>query len=196
MRTISLEIKRWLCLMTLSMITSMAFAKASSPTVIYLSGGRLVQQRDNLLFAADAQKRNVLRVKVPPALGKALKTSSSIVFPADHSRLIDGKEYILVVVNQPSSSNPTGYCGAGEEGVLYVLELHDRTAIPIFSLLVQSCLKDIDLASDSNQKSGYLSIAWQQAPIGISVHWDIYGNASDVSRFYKYQGGRFIEVAK
>lgn len=193
---ISLAIKRLLLFIILGVINSIAFAKVFSPTEIYLGDGRLVQQDGNLLFTVDAKKRKILPIKVPLALKQALKTSSSIAFPSDHSRLIDGKEYILVVVNQPSSSNPTGYCGAGEEGMLYALELHESTAVPHFSLPVQSCLKDMDLASDSNQKSGYLAITWQETPIGIQVRWDIYGNESDVSRFYKYQDGRFVEVNK
>ncbi len=196
MRNISLGVKRWFFLMTLGVLNSVAFSKSSAPTVIHLSGDRFIQQHGNSLFVVAAQTRSELPIKVPLALRKSLETSSSIAFPADESRLIDGNEYILIVVNQASSRNSTGYCGAGEEGTLYVLELHERTAVSRFSLPVQSCLKDIDLASDSNQKSGYLSIVWQEAPIGIRVRWDIYGNATDVSHFYKYQGGRFIEVTK
>lgn len=196
MRIISLEIKRLLFAVVLGVASSIAFAKVSSPTEIHLSGGRLLQQKGNLLFTVDAKNRKVLPIRMQPALKQALKTSSSIAFPSDHSRLIDGGEYILVVVNQPSSSNPTGYCGAGEEGMLYALELHESKAVSHLSLPVQSCLKDIELASDSNQKSGYLSITWEEAPVGIRVRWDIYGDESDVSRFYEYKDGRFIDVAK
>lgn len=192
----SLGIKRLVLLVALGATSASALAEVPPPTQIDLAGGRLVQQKDSRLFTVDAEKHKVLPIQVPPALRRALKTSSSIAFPADHSRLIDGNEYILVVVNQSSSSNPTGYCGAGEEGTLYALELHDSAAVPRFALPVQSCLKDLDLASDSNQKSGYLAITWKDAPVGIQVRWDVYGDKSDVSRFYKYQGGQFIEATQ
>jgi hypothetical protein len=196
MRITLLGTKRLAFFVALCVTGASALAEVPSPTQIELKGGRLVQQKDNRLFMVDAAKHKVLPIKVPPALKRALKTSSSIAFPADHSRLIEGSEYILVVVNQASSSNPMGYCGAGEEGTLYALELHDSAAAPHFSLPVQSCLKDLDLASDSNQKSGYLAITWKDAPIGIQVRWDIYGKASDVSRFYRYQDGQFVEATQ
>jgi hypothetical protein len=196
MRITLLGIKQLVLLVALGAMSASTLAEVPSPTQIDLKGGRLVQQKDNRLFTVDAEKRKVLPIQVPPALRRAIKTSSSIAFPADHSRLIDGNEYILVVVNQSSSSNPMGYCGAGEEGTLYALELHDGTAVPRFTLPVQSCLKDLDLASDSNQKSGYLAITWKDDPVGIQVRWDVYGDKSDVSRFFKYQDGQFIEATQ
>jgi hypothetical protein len=196
MRITSLVIKQLVLLVALSASVASTFAEVPSPTQINLAGGRLVQQKDNRLFTVDAARHKVSTIQVPPALKRALKTSSSIAFPVDHSRLIDGNEYVLVVVNQSSSSNPTGFCGAGEEGTLYALELHDGEAVPRFSLPVQSCLKDLDLASDSNQKSGYLAITWTDTPVGIQIRWDIYGDKSDVSRLYKYQNGQFIEATQ
>lgn len=187
-------IKQFVFLVTLSVSSASVLAKIPSPTQIDLEAGRLVQQKDNHLFTVDAGKHKVLPVQVPPVLSRALKTASSIGFPADHSRLIDGKEYILVVVNQSSSPNPSGYCGAGEEGTLYALELRGSSAVPRLALPVQSCLKDLDLASDSNQKSEYLAISWKDAPVGIQVRWDVYGDKSDVSRFYQYQDGQFKET--
>jgi hypothetical protein len=189
-------IKQFTFLVALGVGSASALAKVPPPAQIDLEGGRLVQQKENRLFTVDAGKHKILPIQVPTALSRALKTSSSIGFPADHSRLIDGKEYILIVVNQSSSTNPSGYCGAGEEGTLYALELHGSSAVPRFALQVQSCLKDLELASDSNQKSEYLAISWKEAPVGIQVRWDIYGDKSDVSRFYKYQGGQFIEATQ
>jgi hypothetical protein len=189
-------IKQLVLLVALVAPSASTLAEVPLPTQINLASGDLVQQRDKRLFEVDAEKHKVSPIQVPPALRQALKTSSSIAFPADHSSLIDGNEYILVVVNQSSSSNPMGYCGVGEEGTLYALELHDRFAVPRFSQLVQSCLKDFDLASDSNQKSGYLAITWKDVPVGIQVNWDIYGDKADVSRFYKYQNGQFIEATQ
>ncbi|CAE6934651.1 hypothetical protein [Paraburkholderia domus] len=192
MLTTSWVIKVVIIATVLSGISAIGFAEMPAPTQVDLARGRRVQQKENRLYEVDASKHKVSVIQLPPAFKRAVATSSSIAFPDDHSRLIEGKEYFLVVVNQSSSSNPTGYCGAGEEGTLYALELRDGAAVPRFSTLVQSCLKDFDLASDSGVKSGYLAIKWKNSPVGIQVHWDIYGNASDVNSFYRYEGGAFV----
>jgi hypothetical protein len=182
----------------LMLATTASFAGelVSTPKQVVLVTGNAVQQKNGQLYEVDAVKHKVSPVRVPAALGRELKKSSSIVFPDDHSRVIDGKEYLLVVINHPSGSNPTGYCGAGEEGSLYVLELNGDAAASRFSLPVRSCLKDYDLANDSGQKSEYSAIEWQNSPWGIKVKWDIYGDASDVSRLYIYQSGKFKEAAQ
>ena len=192
MLTTSWAIKAIVIATVLSGTSAIGFAEMRAPTQVDLASGRRVQQKENRLYEVDASKHTISAIQFPPSFKHAIATSSSIAFPDDHSRLIDGKEYFLVVVNQSSSSNPTGYCGAGEEGTLYALELRDGAAVPRFSTLVKSCLKDFDLASDSGMKSGYLAIKWKDSPVGIQVHWDIYGNASDVSSFYRYEGGAFV----
>lgn len=180
--------------MLLSCTSAITFADIPAPTQVDLVGGRRVQQKEHQIYELDATRHKVSVIQLPDALKRAFATSSSIAFPDSHSRLIAGKEYFLVVVNQSSSLNPTGYCGAGEEGKLYALELHDGFAMPRFSALVQSCLKDIYLASESGMKSGYLAITWNDSPEGIQVHWDIYGDVGDVTRFYPYENGRFVRT--
>jgi hypothetical protein len=192
MLTTSWAIKAVVVATVLSGISAIGFAEIPAPTEVDLASGRRVQQKENRLYEVDASKHKISVIQLPPAFKRAIATSSSIAFPEDHSRLIEGKEYFLVVVNQSSSLNPTGYCGAGEEGTLYALELRDGVAVPRFSTLVQSCLKDFDLASDSGMKSGYSAIKWKDSPVGIQIHWDIYGNASDVSSFYRYKDGAFV----
>lgn len=196
MRIMSPGIKQLAFFLMLSVSGTSVFAKVPSPVQVDLEGGRFVQQKDHRLYIVDAGKREVFPVQVPTPLNRVLKTSSSIGFPADHSRLIGGKEYILLVVNQSSSNNPMGYCGAGEEGTLYVLELRNNIAKPSFSVPVQSCLNDLDLATDSNQRSEYLAIEWKVDPIGIQINWDVYGSKNDVSHFYRYLDGQFIGASQ
>jgi hypothetical protein len=196
MQTMLQGTKLVIAFLMLATTASFAGEPVSTPKQVILVAGGAVQQKDGQLYEVDAVKHKVSPVRVPAALARELKNSSSVVFPDDHSRIIDGKEYLLVVVNHPSSSNPAGYCGAGEEGALYVLELNGDAATSRFSLPVRSCLKDYDLANDSGQKSEYSAIKWQNSPVGIKIKWDIYGDASDASRLYIYQGGQFKEVVQ
>lgn len=194
MRVALLMLRQIACMTAFAVMGAAALAKVPSPTRIALEGGRLVQHEGKRLSTVDPATGNVSVIQLPAALNRAFTNSSSIGFPSDRSRLIEGNEYILIVVNQASSSNPSGYCGAGEEGTLYALELRDSAAVPRLALPVQSCLKDFDLATDSNQRSEYLAISWQDEPIGIHVHWDVYGDQSDVSRFYRYEAGQFVQA--
>lgn len=171
-----------------------ATAEVPAPKQVDLTGERRLQQNDKQLLEIDTVKGKVSSIRLPKSLDRAFRRSSSIVFPVDHSQLIEEKEYVLVVVNQPSSPNPTGYCGAGEEGTLYVLELQGSNALPRFSSLVQSCLKNYILASEYGQKSGYLAITWKNAPIGIHIQWDIHGDINGSSRFYRYENGQFKDA--
>jgi hypothetical protein len=195
MRATLSNIARATLLVANGMITAQAIAGEQPPTAVELTGGRLFQQAAHRLYEADETRHEVRSVRVPAKLNRSFKSASSIVFPASHSMVIDGKEYVLVVVNQASSSNPTGFCGVGEEGTLYVLELHDLAAAPRFSLPVQSCLKTIDLRSDG-VKSPYTAISWSESPAGVRVSWDLDAKGNDATRTFRYEGGRFVEMAQ
>jgi hypothetical protein len=196
MRFMSQGIGFVIAISILKATASIAGELVSTPKQVMLLAGDEIQQKSGRLYEVDPARHKVAPVRVSTALDRELKTSSSVIFPDDQSRKIDGKEYFLIVINHASTSNPTGYCGAGEESVLYVLELEDNEVVSRFSLPVRSCLNDYDLADDSGQKSEYRSIEWSDSPQGIGIRWDIYGDVSNVSRFYINQGGNFKEVVK
>jgi hypothetical protein len=193
MRTIWSTIERAVVIVALGTVTMLAIAEEQPPTAVELSGGRLFQQNAHRLYEVNAAQHTVRPLRVSGMFKHSLVSASSIVFPASHSRLIDGKEYVLVVVNQASSSNPTGFCGGGEEGTLYVLELHDVTADLRFALPVQSCLKTIDLSSDG-VKSPYSAISWSDSPIGVRVSWQQDEKGNEATRMFRYENGTFAEA--
>lgn len=64
----------------------------------------------------------------------------------------DGRTYLYLVTQQPSRSNRgAGYCGAGTEDVLRLVEVSKPSLrmVERDSLLVQSCLETIELEDDS-----------------------------------------------
>ena len=195
MRTTWSTIKHVMMIAAIGAMTTLASAEEQAPTAVELSGGRLFQQSTHRLYEVNAIQHDIRPVQIPAKFKHSLASASSIVFPVSHSKMIDGREYVLVVVNQASSANPTGFCGVGEEGTLYVLELHDFTADPRFSLLVQSCLKTIDLSSDG-VKSRYSAISWSESPIGVRVSWETDARGSEATRIFRYENGKFVEATQ
>lgn len=195
MRTIWSIIKRTTVFAAIGAVTTLAIAEDPPPPAVELSGGRLFQQNAHRLYETNAIQHKIQPVQVPVTLKHSLASASSIVFPVSHSKMIDGQEYVLVVVNHASSSNPSGFCGVGEEGTLYVLQLHDSAAEPRFSLPVQSCLNTIDLSSDG-VKSPYAAISWSESPVGVRVSWQQDAKGNEVARTFRYENGKFMEEAQ
>jgi hypothetical protein len=173
--------------------STLAVAQTPEPQFVQLSTGPILQEKTHQLVITDARHGKLRALTVSKALRRALMSSSSIAFPAARSIVISGQEFIMVVVNQSSSDNPTGYCGAGEEGTLYVLRLNGGRAEQAFSTLVQSCLKNIDLFTDSGNKSPYLAITWTEDEDGFQVHWLNYTKPEPLTRRYHYEQDRFVE---
>lgn len=175
-----------------------ADARASPETIapqfVKLADGREIRQEGSKLVNVGATATKVSALRLPIALRHAIADASSIGFPVANSKVINAEEYVLVVVNSPSSSNPMGFCGAGEEGMLYVLRIRGTQADPRFAVPVQSCLKSISLATENNNKSPYLAITWTDAPAGIKIEWQHYGDAGPLTRRYKEVSGRFVQV--
>ncbi|OXI93546.1 hypothetical protein CFB41_34580 [Burkholderia sp. AU33803] len=173
---------------------SVAVAETPAPESVRLANGHEIEWVRPGLFEVDAARHRKSALIVPAALRHALRDASSVAFPSDRPKRIDGKDYLLVVINRSSSSRPTGYCGAGEEGVLYVLELHGAHALPRFSLPVQSCLDTVSLDTDGGAQSPYLAIAWRDDPVGIDIRWEFLSHGDATHRVYRFVDGTFVET--
>lgn len=173
---------------------AVAFAETPTPESVRLANGHEIEWAHPGLFEVDAVRHRKSALVVPAALRHALREASSVAFPSGSSKRIDGKDYLLVVVNRSSSSRPTGYCGAGEEGALYVLELHGTHAVPRFSLPVQSCLDSVSLDTDGGAQSPYLAIARHDDPVGIDVRWEYLAHGGATHRVYRFVNGTFVET--
>lgn len=94
----------------------------------------------------------------------------------------DGTSWISRV-RRESSSRPTGYYGAGEEGALYVLELHGAHDVQRFSL-----------DTDGGAQSPCLAIAWRDDPVGIDIQWEFLSHGGATHRVYRFVNGTFVET--
>ncbi|MPV60922.1 hypothetical protein CFB46_04185 [Burkholderia sp. HI2761] len=170
-----------------------AFAAVDAPASVRLSNGRELQQYEKRLVEVDAGRHRTSAVRLPVALRRAVASASSIGFPSASSRTIDGKEFVLIVVNQSSSRNPMGYCGAGEESTLYVLQINGDAAASSYAMPVQSCLDSVSLDTDGDNRSPYLAIEWIDDPMGFKVSWTNIDDAGPATREYRYDGRAFVE---
>lgn len=156
-----------------------------------LDGGRLITLTGNRLIVK-ARNRAQHAVSIDQSVRDNLRAASSVVFPEGKALHVDDTDYFMVVVNQPSATNPQGYCGAGEECNLYVLKLKQNAAIVALSLRLQSCLQNVELASDGVQ-SPYKSVKWTLSPPGVRINWEDNGKGQAVSKTYRLHGSSFIE---
>ncbi|AOI94090.1 hypothetical protein WS58_16425 [Burkholderia pseudomultivorans] len=85
-----------------------------------------------------------------------------------------------------------GFCGAGEESTLYVLQVNGNAATPIYSMPVQSCLHSVSLYSDGDYRSPWLAIEWIENPLGLKITWTNIDDAGNATREYRYNGRTFI----
>ena len=111
-----------------------------------------------------------------PVSAKAKTQTEPDVLRRENTLTVSKKQYRLVIESRPSNSeNPQGYCGAGEEITLTVFRGNGKKTI--FSKLIASCLKNIELtdwANVSADKFGSLDISTNPITIG----WLSYENAS------------------
>ena len=87
-----------------------------------------------------------------PKLKRAVAASADAFVVGAKTFEQDGRTYLYLVTQQPSRSNRgAGYCGAGTEDVLRLVEVSKPSLrmVERDSLLVQSCLETIELEDDS-----------------------------------------------
>ncbi|WP_423372579.1 hypothetical protein [Burkholderia sp. LMG 32019] len=173
---------------------AVAFAETPAPESVRLAKGHEIEWTRPGLFEVDAARHRKSALIVPAALRHALRDASSVAFPSDRTKRIDGNDYLLVVVNRSSNIRPTGYCGAGEEGALYVLELHGTRAVPRLLLPVQSCIDSVSLDTHDGAQSPYLAIAWRDDPVGIDIRWEYLSRGGATHRVYRFVNGTFVEA--
>lgn len=164
-----------------------------SPEYVDLRDGRVLQYIDNELTVLKDNGSQRMVLHIPILLRKTLLTASSFTFPTTHSRVIDGEEYVLTLISHRSNRRPNQYCSSGNEVVLYVLRIKDGTAEPVFSLLVESCMKDIHLERSPVRLSRYIEIDWGINPVGIQIDWLYHGDWLPVTRYFFYCNGEFVQ---
>ncbi|WDD91085.1 hypothetical protein Bsp3421_000979 [Burkholderia sp. FERM BP-3421] len=188
----SLVTKFFACIAAIAMAASV-FADTEAPTSVHLSNGRELQQDGKRIVEVDGARHRTSAVQLPTTLRRAVTSASSIGFPSATSKVLEGKEFVLVVVNQSSSNHPMGFCGAGEEGTLYALQIKDSVAVSAYSMVVQSCLHSVSLDTDVNNRSPYLAIEWLDDSAGFKISWTNIDDSGPATREYRYNGNTFVE---
>jgi hypothetical protein len=191
MQTMSNSINKLSIFFLLFLVTTAAFADGGVINEVAISAGRHVDFRYGKLFIID--KSSDRPIRAPAELASALKNSLEIIFPESDSRLLGGKDVILLVTKVPSSKVPNGYCGAGTEDTLHALEIDGDHASSIFSIIVGSCLKNIELISNGVDPP-FKSIRWIGDPPRISVSWSSDRSGLQRTHTYAFVQRKFLEV--
>ena len=177
-------------------LSSVAIAQKDLPQAIVTSNRNLlIFQGHNLYLTSPGKPEAFHVINVSEDLHRAMSTASTVFFPESRSLNFAGKEYVLIIISHPSSSQPQGFCGAGEEDVLYVAELGQRMVETRYKSLINSCLKNIELESDGTA-SPFKSIAWTSSPAGFRVAWLSDAQGAESVQTYKIDAGKFMLLGR
>lgn len=162
-----------------------------TPRRVQTKNGSIIGIERNAVFIKANDQSAKRPLDVSRLLRGAIALASNVAFPESATRIIDGKEYLLIVVSLYSRANPGGgQCGAGEESTLYVLQIDDSAGIERFNELVDSCLKSISLHAP-DYRSPFSAIAWREKEEGF----DVIGGSDAVggtTRHYRMRDGAFV----
>ena len=133
-------------------------------------------------------------MKVDAKLKHGIRQSTDFFFVGQHAFFDSTGFYALMIVQTPSKKSlGQGFCGAGTEDYLYLLELNiDQLKVLIRdSLILQSCLKNISLNEDEGQsiRQRFKSI---DASNGLSVKWLISPKGENREQLIIVKEGRLV----
>jgi hypothetical protein len=110
----------------------------------------LIKSNRQKILISD-EKNYSLKLKIDPAFKTRILAAEelSLVFP---TAITEGNNLLfLTLTRTPSNSkNGKGYCGAGFEDHLQLIEVSRKKIALLDELLLQSCLNSISLAYDSS----------------------------------------------
>ena len=129
-----------------------------------------------------------------PTLKRAVAASDDAFIVGAKTFAQDGRTYLYLVTQQPSRRNrDAGYCGAGTEDTLRLVEVSKPSLrmVERDSLLVQSCLKTIELDDDRGaslrERLGHLDV-----PGSLSLTWLAHPRFGSMRKDVKVHGGRLV----
>lgn len=149
-----------------------------------------IDKKTSLLLRLDASKAiakmtipQLSSLQIDPALRRSLVSSNEFFSVAQKAFLVHGRSYFFIVTQTSSNHSGSGYCGAGTEDHLRLIELDkkQKRLIQKDSLLIQSCLKSISLQDDQATPLSKLLEARIDASQNLTLSWlnhPLYGEKS------------------
>jgi hypothetical protein len=134
------------------------------------------------------------QLRMTPELRRALAASSEFFVVGRRVFSSDGKVFLLLLTQTLSKgTHGQGYCGAGTEDVLRLVELRslERRLIQKDEVLIQSCLHNLALADDSG-KSLRARLEDVANPQEITLRWLQHPQFGDSARTAEVSGNAVI----
>lgn len=131
-------------------------------------------------------------LKWSPALKRTIAEADDTFVAGGQAFQQDGRTYFYLVTQAPSRENrQAGYCGAGTEDVLHLIELSKppQRLIEQDTLLVQSCLESIEL-DDASGASLRQQLERRTDPQHLSLTWLGHPKFGSEPRRVKVHDGR------
>lgn len=107
--------------------------------------------------------------QAPMAMGASLQhriaAADSLLLITTASFPLGTGQGVVAVARVPSSTNPMGYCGAGHEDYLVLIKVTETQLLLLDEHLVQSCVGNLSIETESGDNDPQVAIAAGQFPI-------------------------------
>ena len=157
---------------------SSAGAASASASVPFDETTRLVLVKRGAVVSAQLAGRTTKVMGMDPALRSAIAGADEY-FVVGRKPVHDGERvFVLIVTVTPSrAGRPTGFCGAGTEDALRLIEVdgRHRRLTQVSSMLLQSCTKNFALGDDTGTTlrsrledatdPGHIALTWLDHPV-------------------------------
>lgn len=132
------------------------------------------------------------RVNIDTRLTRELRLASEVVSVGVKAFSQDGYTFLVLGVSTPSVVSPgSGYCGAGTEDVLLLVEWKTRPPRLVLRdrIQVQSCLQSMELRSDQgNELSKVLHV---ENPAQFTLDWLLHPRYGSATKTLSVASGKF-----
>lgn len=133
-----------------------------------------------------------VNLKWSPTLKRAVAVSDDVFVAGAAAFQQDGHTYFYLVTQEPSRENRgAGYCGAGTEDILRLIEVSNRPLrlIEQDKLLLQSCLESIEF-DDASGASLRTQLENRTDPQHLTLTWSEHPKFGSAPRRVKVRDGR------
>ncbi|MBX3618821.1 MAG: hypothetical protein KF891_02340 [Rhizobacter sp.] len=181
----------------ISLVLAAGLPACAQPTAAVSAGAdKVTLERVDKSFKAKLMQPNgssALVLVADPKLQSAMKSAEQYIVLGHQAFELEGKQFVVLAIAVPSTTtNGQGYCGAGTEDHLLLVEMQiklHRLALRD-DMLVQSCLKSMTLQSDRG--SDLTAVLGTTSPHPLQLTWLTHPTYEGQTKTYRVAQGKWV----
>lgn len=182
----------WLVGVSMALLSAALHAAPASPPLQIGDGATL---RIAPVPRAKLASGVSVNLKWSPALKRAIATADDVFVAGATAFEQEGRTYFYLVTQEPSRENRSaGYCGAGTEDVLRLIEMTTKPPLRLIEqdkLLLQSCLESLEL-DDATGASLRKQLERRTDPQHLALTWSGHPKFGSSPKQVRVRDGRLV----